>query len=310
VTAWVLLALFGLAIGLSLVFEKRAFCTYVCPVGGFSGMYAKTSPVEVRIVEKDICARHAVKSCYQACPWGVYPVAFQDSSACGLCMECLRACPNDNLALNLRPFGTDLGRQKTSSHLDETLLALVMLGSVVTFTALFTGPWGWLKSAAFEIGSLPWLGYAFAYLTICLLLLPATFISAVWVGEKISHKKNSIKRAIATQAQVLLPLGMMAWIAFTVSFALPKLSLSLDVVNDPFGWGWRLLGQAGTVQNLNTAGLSSILQVVLLLVGLFWSARVSYKLSLSGGEKSPVLNLPVLAFSLIFTLTMLWLLVG
>jgi ferredoxin len=310
VTGWVLLGLFGLAIGLSLVFEKRAFCTYLCPIGGFSGMYAQTSPVEVRIIQKEICVKHEVKSCYHACPWGLYPVAFRDSSACGLCMECLRACPSDNLALNLRPFGTDLGRQKTISRLDETFLALVMLGSVVTFAAVFTGPWGWLKTAAFEIGSLAWVGYASAYLALNLLLLPAIFSTAVWAGQKFSRTRLSLKRAVATQAQVLLPLGLMAWIAFTVSFALPKLNLVLGVLNDPFGWGWHLLGLTDPGRMVNMAGISTILQVMLLLVGLFWSVRVSRKLSVTGEKKSIRMNLPVLAFSLILTLVMLWLLVG
>jgi ferredoxin len=310
VTGWVLLAIFGLAVGMSLVFEKRAFCTSLCPIGGFSGMYAETSPVELRIIEKDICAKHEVKSCYQACPWGLYPVAFRDSSACGLCMECLRACPSDNLALNLRPFGSDLGRQKTTSRLDETFLALVMLGSVVTFAAVFTGPWGWLKSAAFEIGSLPWVRYALAYLALNLLLLPVIFIGAVWVGDRFSVSWNSLKRAIATQAQVLLPLGLMAWIAFTVSFALPKLILILDMLNDPFGWGWSILGLNHSIQKVSISGPSMVLQVLLLLVGLFWSFSVLRKLAATSGKKSQGTKLPIMAFSLVFTLLMLWLLVG
>jgi polyferredoxin len=97
VTGWVLLAIFILAIGLSIVFERRPFCTTFCPIGGFSGMYAKTSPVEVRVIDKEVCLRHETKSCYHACPWGIYPVALRDNSACGMCMECLRACPHDNL---------------------------------------------------------------------------------------------------------------------------------------------------------------------------------------------------------------------
>ena len=109
VTAWVLLALFGLAIVLSLVFERRAFCSYVCPIGGFSGIYAKTAPVELRVIDHSICAAHSEKTCYQNCPWGLYPVALRDSSQCGLCMECLRSCPKDNIAVNLRPFGSDIG---------------------------------------------------------------------------------------------------------------------------------------------------------------------------------------------------------
>jgi ferredoxin len=310
VTGWVLLAIFGLAMGMSLIFEKRAFCTSLCPIGGFSGMYAQTSPLELRIIEKDICVKHEVKSCYHACPWGLYPVAFRDSSACGLCMECLRACPSDNLALNLRPFGSDLGRQKTTSRLDETFLALVMLGSVVTFAAVFTGPWGWLKSAAYEIGSFPWVGYAFVYLALNLLLLPTLFIGVVWAGERFSTSWKSLKQSIATQAQVLLPLGLMAWIAFTVSFALPKIMLILDVLNDPFGWGWRILGLNQSIQTVSISGFSLILQVVLLLAGLFWSFSVSRKLATTSGKKSQRVNIPITAFCLIFTLVMLWLLVG
>jgi ferredoxin len=310
VTGWVLLGLFGLAIGLSLVFERRAFCSYLCPIGGFSGMYAQTSPVEIRVIDKDICAEHEVKSCYQACPWGLYPVAFRDSSACGLCMECLRACPQNNLALNLRPFSADLGVKRITSRLDETFLALVMLGSVITFTAIFTGPWGWLKSAAFEIGSLRWGGYALSYLALNLLLLPAVFCLAVWGGQKYMRSGYSLKRAIATQGQVLIPLGLMTWIAFTISFAFPKLNLIMGVLNDPFGWGWQLLGVVGSSRMVDIIGLSTIIQVVLILIGLFWSTRVSQKLSAANVNTHHKVNIPILLFTLIFTLVMLWLLIG
>jgi hypothetical protein len=305
VTGWVLLALFGLAIGMSLVFERRAFCSYICPIGGFSAMYAKAAPLEVRVVDKEICAKHGDKSCYQACPWGLYPLALKDSSACGLCLECLRACPKDNLALNLRPYGTDLGKMQGASKLDETWLALTMLGSALTFSAVFVGPWGWLKLSAFEIGSGPWMAYAAGFLVLNVLFLPALFSLCVWSWKKISQSNLPLKRLIANQAQGLLPLGLMAWIAFTISFALPKLNLVLGVVNDPFGWGWHLLEAVNTSRSLDVSGFSAYLQVTLLLVGVFWSANVTRNLSKPNGK-----NLPVLAFYLVYSIALLWLLVG
>ena len=180
----------------------------------------------------------------------------------------------------------------------------------MTFAAVFTGPWGWLKSAAFEIGSLPWAGYALGYLSLSLILLPAIFLITVWIEQKFIGSKLSLRRAITTQAQVLLPLGLMAWIAFTVSFAFPKLNLILAVLNDPFGWGWHLLGMFDTSQMVSVAGVSSPIQVVLVLIGLFWSTRVSQKLSAGSGKHIPRSNIPILVFCLIFTLLMLWLLVG
>lgn len=313
VTGWVFLALFGMAIGMSLVFENRAFCSHICPIGGFSGIYAQTAPVELRVLDIEICTKHGDKSCYHACPWGLYPVALRDSAACGLCMECLRACPHDNLALNLRPFSADLGQSRTANRLDSirsldaAFLALVMLGSVLTFAAVFVGPWGWLKTAAFEIGSWGWWGYAAGFLALNLLVLPALFVLAVWTGRQSSKVRLPLKREISNQSQSLLPLGLMAWIAFTVSFALPKLGYILGVLNDPFGWGWNLLGSSYTFWQPDVAGFSSLLQVALLLIGLFWSVKVAGELTAPNHRQA---SIPVLVFCLTFTGVMLWLLVG
>ncbi|HLB12158.1 MAG TPA: 4Fe-4S binding protein, partial [Dehalococcoidia bacterium] len=50
VATGVLLSLFiGLAVVLSLIYKRRAFCRYVCPVGGFIGLYSMVAPVEVRV---------------------------------------------------------------------------------------------------------------------------------------------------------------------------------------------------------------------------------------------------------------------
>ncbi len=309
-TAWVLLGLFGLAIGLSLVFERRAFCSYVCPIGGFTGIYAQTAPVEVRVIDTGICATHAEKTCYQSCPWGLYPVALRDSAQCGLCMECLRACPKDNIAVNLRPFGSDLGAARQTNRLDEAFLALVMLGSALAFSAVFTGPWGSLKSAAFAIGSPAWLLYVLGFLTLNLVVMPGSFALSVWAGQKWPGSTLRLRRAIANQAQVLLPLGLFAWIAFTISFAFPKMNYVLAVLSDPFGWGWNLLGIANSGGSSDVSGFSLLLQITILLVGLFWSARLARGLAIPGEKSFYRQLLPILAFCLVFSLAMLWLLIG
>ena len=308
-TAWILLILLVSALALSLVFERRAFCSYLCPIGGFTGLYAKTAPLEVRVIHPAVCKTHSEKTCYLHCPWGIYPLAMRDSSQCGLCMECLRVCEYDNIALNLRPFGSDLAVSQPKTGLDETLLALVMLSSALSFSAVFTGPWGWLKSAAYAIGSPAWLAYSAAYLALSLLVLPGLYALAVWLSRNAGEIGKPLKRLIAEQAQPLLPLGLFTWIAFTIDFAFPKFSLILSVLSDPLGWGWDLFGTAGASIHPAILGAAPMLQVGAVLVGLFWSVNLAQR-RVEAHQANWRAALPVAAFSLLYSLLMLWLLVG
>ncbi len=310
VTGWVLLALFVLAAVMSLVFDRRAFCSHICPVGGFSAIYSKAGPLEIRIVDKEVCIRHAEKSCYRACPWGLYPLAFKDSSACGVCLECLRACPKDNIALNLRPYGSDLLQPPRSGRLDEAFLALVMLSSALVFSAVFTGPWGWLKLAAYQVGSLNWMLYAASFLAFTVIILPAIFTLCLWLGEKYFHNGLSLRRLIGHYSQGLLPLGMLAWIAFTISFALPKLGLILTVLNDPFGWGWHLLSINNPTGLVDVSSFSPYLQILLLAIGVLWSSHLTNKLSKPAKNGRSLPHLPLLVFYLAYAMALLWILVG
>jgi polyferredoxin len=310
ITAWVLLTLLGLATGLSLIFEHRAFCTYLCPIGGFSGIYAKTAPLEVRVLDAAVCASHAQKTCYDDCPWGLYPLGLRDSAQCGLCLECLRSCPFDNIAVNLRPFGSDLVQSRQSRRLDEAFLALMMLGSAVAFAAVFIGPWGSLKMAAFAIGSPAWLFYSLGFLGLNLVVLPALFALAVWAGQIWSGSETPLRRAMATQSQALLPLGLLAWMAFTISFAFPKFNDVFSVLSDPLGWGWDLLGTANSFKSPPALAFSPLLQALILLVGLYWSADLVCRLAKEAEGRNVKRALPLLVFCLGYTLVMLWLLVG
>jgi polyferredoxin len=309
VTAWVLLALFGLAIGLSLVIERRAFCSYLCPIGGFTGMYSQTAPLELRVKDIDVCKTHTEKTCYQECPWGVYPVALRNNSACGLCMECVRVCPHDNLSVNLRAFGTDLLTPQPRRGLDETFLSLVMLGSALAFAAVFTGPWGWLKSAAFAIWSPAWFAYALAFLAVVLVVLPGLYALSMRLGLQLEKRRVPLRKALGVQTPGLVSLGLFAWIAFTVSFALPKISTVISVISDPFGWGWNLFGTAGAAWNPDPAAFGMTLQAALLLAGLYLSCKVTARQNPAIRENKRAF-VPWALFSTAFTFTLLWLLVG
>ncbi len=310
VTAWVLLGLIALAMIASVVFERRAFCRYLCPIGGFTGLYARLAPLALRVKDPAVCAAHTEKVCYTGCaggygcPWGNFPAAVRDNAYCGLCFECLRSCPHDNLALSLRPFGRDVVA-RAGARLDEAWLALLMLGSVLVYTAVFLGPWGWLKTAAYSVGSPAWLGYAAGFVLINLGLLPALFGLAVRAGQALSGSRRPLRAAFAGQARSLAPLGLAAWVAFTIAFAFVKFPLVWAVFSDPLGLGWNLLGYSAAVIWPEISASSRLAQAAVLALGMFGAARVAVRTADQTREA-----LPVIAFCLAAALALLWLLIG
>ena len=116
-------------------------------------MYSQAAPVELRIKQKSVCVACQGKPCYNGsaqghgCPWDVYPGGLTKNTYCGLCLECIRTCPHDNIAVNLRPLAADLERPAT--RLDEAFKSFVMLGSAMTYAAVLLGPWGASKRPPF-----------------------------------------------------------------------------------------------------------------------------------------------------------------
>jgi len=315
-TAVVLAAMLFLAVGMSMVFQRRTFCRYLCPVGGFIGLYAQAAPLELRVKDKRVCASCADKPCYHGtaisptpgsqagygCPWDVFPGGLSRNTSCGLCMECLRTCPYDNIAVNLRPFGADLARP--SGKLDEAFKAFIMLGSALVYAGVLLGPWGPLKSAAYSVGSPAWFGYAAAFLALLFGILPGLFWLAVRLGMRFSGQAVPSRPAFAAFATALVPLGLAFWVAFSLSFVLTNASYILIALSDPFGWGWNLFGTAASSWQPLLTALLSPLQAAALLLGLLWAGDVARRI----GRQLKTSAVPVSVFSFLATLAMLGLL--
>jgi len=176
---------------------------------------------------------------------------------------------------------------------------------VLVDAAVFLGPWGQLKAAAYAIGSPSWFIFSGVFLFAALGVFPGLYILAVWISGLVGGIKTALRQSLAQYSQVLVPLGLMAWIAFTVSFAFTKSGYILPVISDPLGWGWNLIGMSGKAWVGQASSFSLLLQVVLLAGGLFWASRVARRITASARQAAPLI-----AFSGIFSLGMLWLLVG
>jgi polyferredoxin len=304
ITGIVLAAMLFAAIGLSTVFERRAFCRYLCPVGGFIGLYSQTAPIELRIKDKQVCVTCEGKPCYNGssagygCPWDVFPGGLTKNTYCGLCMECIHTCPHDNIAVNLRPFSADLA--KPSTRMDEAFKAFIMLGSAIIYAGVLLGPWGAFKDAAYNVGSSAWFVYAVAFLAIIFVVLPGVFTLG------ILNTKNTLplKQRFDSLSTALIPLGLMFWVAFSLSFVLTNASYILAALSDPLGLGWNLFGTANAAWQPMLTSILAPAQTLALVGGLIWSARTAQK---AAGEVK-VSPIPVIVYCFIATSLMLWLL--
>lgn len=172
----------------SAIYGRRVFCRYLCPVSGFTGMYSMVAPFEVRVKDPKVCAEHTEKTCIQGsaqgygCPWLNYPGNLERNAFCGMCTECFKTCPKDNIALNMRPFGRDLFVAQ-GRGVDEVYNAFIMLACALIYIAVYLGPWGMLKDMA-NIATVPgYLLYAVLFILANLIILPGLFYIAVWLGK-------------------------------------------------------------------------------------------------------------------------------
>ena len=122
-----------------------------------------------------------------------------------------------------------------------------MLGSALVYSAVLLGPWGCAEDCRlFGRHACPgwpmrWLSWRLSW-PCC----PGLFCLAVSLGTGGGPAARPVREGPSSNlAYALVPLGLGAWIAFSLSFVFVNLSYLWPALSDPFGWGWNLFGTAG-----------------------------------------------------------------
>jgi hypothetical protein len=293
---WATVALLGsimvLSTGLFLLYERRTFCRYLCPVGGFLGLYANFAALEVRPKSRPVCVGHKEKECIlgsaagYGCPWLEQPTSLKRNTYCGLCFECFRSCSKDNMGVFVRPFGTDL---LVESHRgpDESWKAFIMLGAAAAYSATMMGPWGTLKDWANLRSFGGWAMFAGGLITLLLVGLPALHGAFAWLSWRLAGRTVPLRRVFVNFSYHLVPLGLLAWIGFSFAILLPNGSYVLRILSDPFGWGWNLFGTAHFAWTPVLTAWLPALQTASLLFGFAYSLDIAWKIARQTFKTSP-----------------------
>ncbi|MFH1923073.1 MAG: hypothetical protein ABIP48_24690 [Planctomycetota bacterium] len=282
-SGWLICALLVLAAGMALVWELRAFCRYLCPVSAFVGLYAKSGKLALRAADPAVCDRCAVHSCQKgsakgwACPFGLCVGEINENSDCGLCTECVKTCPFDNVTLRWRPFGHET-RIRTPS---EAWLAMGMLVLAVAYCVMHLGPWPALRDCVNVLDKGNWglFGlYAAVLWTTALAGLPALMLLAAAVGKRLSRAPQPTWALMTASTGALVPVGLTAWIAFVAPMLMVNATFVLQSFSDPFGWGWDFLGTSSMPWRQLWPRAIPWIQVGCILTGLSYGLRSAWRI--------------------------------
>ena len=132
-TAMFLVVIIYLAVGMTVLFERKTFCKYVCPLAGVLGAYSAMSIFEVRGNKKVCQTQCGDHTCHKGtaevagCPLSAYPASINTNAECMMCLNCLRTCENRGVQLNLRPPLQELWRNK-EPMLSMSVFAVILIG--------------------------------------------------------------------------------------------------------------------------------------------------------------------------------------
>ncbi|MDA8057760.1 MAG: 4Fe-4S binding protein [Actinomycetota bacterium] len=109
-TSFMVLGIVTSALIFFLVFERRTFCRYVCPLSALIGSVgAVGTAAGFRTRDRQVCLDCKTKDCMRGseegfgCPWYTWPGSADSNLTCGLCSECYKSCPSDNVGFYLQP---------------------------------------------------------------------------------------------------------------------------------------------------------------------------------------------------------------
>lgn len=207
-TGVVLLLVMAGAVVTGMLLERRAFCRFLCPLGGLWGNYALVSTVEIR-GDNEKCRQCRTLECYRGdgrtpgCPMFLAVRNLDSSRYCNLCANCIKSCPHDAVKLNLRSPGYEL-QGYGHPRLDVAVLAAALVGIVLLQNAVMLERWQTLQAWLVSV-----TGWS-PVVVLSLSVLAMTFlpVAILWLTALTAGGARSAGRLFAAFGLALVPLNL------------------------------------------------------------------------------------------------------
>jgi polyferredoxin len=323
-TAWLVIAYFVAALVVDALFKHASFCKWLCPIGQFNFVASALSPLEVAVRDTDTCAGCRTKDCIRGASAPVslaragstkdgrlaLPLAEQrgcelalfqpmkiGNMDCTFCLDCVHACPHDNIGLVTRLPGVELWAEGPRSGLGQPLRRPDMAALLIVFTfGALLNAFGmvspfyvvqeWL-SRTLDIGSRPaLLGILFV---VGLVIEPALLLGvAAWWTRRATGVSRPLLEIVVRYASSLVPLGFGVWLAhYAFHFLTGVLTIVPVTQNALIDLGWPGLGEPSWGLAGLRGGSVYVLELGLLGLGLIGSWIVAVRLGRNDCPTSP-----------------------
>ncbi|MGC8626615.1 MAG: 4Fe-4S binding protein [Acidimicrobiales bacterium] len=154
-TSWMVVGIVSSALVIFLVFERRTFCRYICPLTTLIGTVGSMGSVAgFRTRDRQVCLSCATKDCMRGgekgygCPWYTWPGSADSNLYCGLCSECYKSCPEGNVGLFVqKPLTSVVAPRRRRADVAWGIAALwgLVLYQQVNATNVFADADNWLN---------------------------------------------------------------------------------------------------------------------------------------------------------------------
>lgn len=220
-TAWIALGYFAGAFVVDGFFRGASFCKYLCPIGQFNFVQSLVSPVEIKVREEVVCSACKTKDCIKGrdgipgCELDLYLPRKVGNLDCTFCLDCIHACPHDNIGILSRTPAAELWQDPQRSSIGQfsrrtdfaALVVLLTFGAFANAAAM-TGP---VVEWEAQLGS--WMGCSSLFIW-ALYFLVFLVISPVllMVGAGFLSRSKDWLHAATRFSLALAPLGFAMWL--------------------------------------------------------------------------------------------------
>ena len=311
-TAWLILAYFGAILLVDGLFKHASFCKFVCPIGQFNFVASTISPLEVKVRNQEVCLECRTKDCIRGrrdpdrslpvirngCELALFQPLKMGNMDCTFCLDCVHACPHDNVGITSRLAAAELMADPPRSGIGlfSRRRDLAALAAVFTFGALLNAfgmvspiyaLQNWMAGLLHLHREAPILGLIFLLFLVVepvLLLGLAAWLSSRWGGGRTAPLQLAVRHVYG-----LVPLGFGVWLSHYGFHFLTGLFTFIPVMQSALAaLGWPLLGPPQWTLTGIPSHAVYPMEIGFLGLGLVGSLLVSYRLAAEGDAPRPI----------------------